>query len=169
MWQYKEEFSPFSLVGVWLNIRMDIKNRNLFPELFTSATEDSWFAISPGYVQNQGLRYNFPRNRSSYLPSYSQLFIDSFKQQVFIENCAVGRYSVLWRYVGGQDKQGPCSWGSYVRQETETKTTKQTDEQDISNREKCHEENTAAKREGLMIMKGLYHLGEGPGKASLRR
>ena len=63
-----------------------------------------------------------------------------------------------------QDKQGPCSWGSYIRQETETKTAKQTNEQDISSREKCHEENTAAKREGLMVMKGMYHLGEDLGK-----
>ena len=46
----KKNFLPFSLVGVWLNIRMDIKDRTLFPELFTSAVEDCWLTISPGNV-----------------------------------------------------------------------------------------------------------------------
>lgn len=164
MWQYKEEFSPFFISWSLAKHKEGEQGQNPVPIVIHLCCRgqlvyhQSWICFESGTLLQLS-----QKPLTSCLPSYSYLFIDSFKQQVFIENCAVGRYSILWRYVGGQGKQGPCSWGSYIRQETETKTTEQTNEQ-YSIREKCHEENTAAKREGLMVIKGMYHLGEDLGK-----
>lgn len=93
----KKNFLPFSLAGVWLNIRMDSKDRTLFPLLQRTAGLPSVLDM----FRIRDFATTFLETIPSYLPSYSDLFIDSLKQQVFIENCAVGRYSILWRYVGG--------------------------------------------------------------------
>lgn len=69
-------------------------------------------------------------------------------QQIFIENSASGTSSVLWRCVGGQDRQGPCSWGACIRWGTQTENN-QTQMNRIFQRRDSAMKKTQPQREGF--------------------